>query len=101
MSEVNVFKLASSEEIICTVLSEETDHFVIERAMQVGPQQDAQGMLQLQWMPFIWTDIEAKKPIKLFKSCVMGQLADFDEKIRKEYITKTSGIVLANAGDIK
>ena len=101
MSEVNVFKLSSSEEIICKVVSEETDHFVVESAMQVGPQQDAQGMLQLQWMPFIWTDIEAKRPITLYKCCIMGRLTEFDEKIRNEYITKTSGIVLAGAGDIK
>ena len=101
MSEVNVFKLASSEEIICTVLSEEADHFVIEKAMQVGPQQNAEGMLQLQWMPFIWTDVEATKTITLYKSCVMGRLTEFDENIRKEYVTKTSGIVLASAGDIK
>ena len=101
MSDVNVFKLSSSEEIICKVKSEEADHFVVESAMQVGPQQDANGMLQLQWMPFIWTDVEAKKSIMLYKSCIMGRLTDFDEKIKSEYVTKTSGIVLANAGDIK
>ena len=102
MSEVNVFKLASSEEIICTVIAEETDHFRIEKVRAVGPQQHEGGALSLQWMPFIWSDVEGNAKETLYKSCIIGRIeeSELQDNMKKEYITKTSGIVIAGAGDI-
>lgn len=101
MSEVNVFKLGSSEEIICTVLEEQPDYFVVEKCRAVGPQQDGQGRLSLQWMPFIWSDVEGEATVTLYKSTIMGRLETLPDNMEKEYLTKTSGIQLASAGDIK
>ncbi len=101
MSEVNVFKLGSSEEIICTVIDEQPDYFVVEKCRAVGPQQHENGQLSLQWMPFIWSDVEGTATVNLYKSTIMGRLQNLPENMEKEYLQKTSGIVLAGAGDIK
>ena len=101
MSEVNVFKLASSEEIICTVVDEQPDYFVVEKCRAVGPQEHENGQLSLQWMPFIWSDVEGNATVDLYKTSIMGRLKTIPKNMEDEYVSKTSGIVIAGAGDLK
>ena len=99
MSNVKVFKLTTGEEIICTIDSEQPDHYIISKVRSVVPQQNQQG-IAIGWGPFIWSDMSGNSGIELYKTNIVGRLLEISDAMEKEYLSKTSGIQIAGAGAI-
>lgn len=102
MTDMRLFKLVTSEEIITEVTEETETHYVLKKprlcAMQQG--KDEQGnvgnfLVLLPWIMYA-TDPTTKteKDIKLFKHVIAGESEGVQAILEKEYLSATTGLQL-------
>ena len=97
MSEVKSFRLVSGEEILCQVVSEPTDSYLVThpRVLQLMP--TPQGGYGLGLLP--WFHSKSSGEIAVKKSHIVAECSP-DADTEKAYLEQVSGIKLATPGGI-
>ena len=103
MSEIKLFKLTTSEEIISKIVSEEDGYYVLEKPRLCAMQQaqDPEGnitgnyLVLLPWMMYA-TDPSTKteRDVKLYKQTIAGEAVSVPKIMEDEYTNTVSAIIL-------
>lgn len=93
MSNVKIVRMTSGEEILCTIVSEDANHVVIEDPTIILPTQDRNIGLA-PWMPYADTSkIEVKQSFVAFIVDPVPQLSEQYRSIHSKIITPSQKIV--------
>jgi len=98
VSKVIAVKTVSTEEVVATVISEEDEHFILEKPRSLVMQQHPDGSVSLGMLPFMASannpEFATESNVKLYKKDVMGEVIEVPEPLAKAYLQQVSGIQL-------
>lgn len=98
MSDVMLFKLSTSEEILAKINDETETHYVLDRPRLLAPMQQHNNQVSLALIPWLMgaqdPRTEFESAITLNKSAIIGKASELPKALVDMYLSKTSGISL-------
>ena len=98
MSDVIAVKTTSNEEVVATLVSEESDCFILEKPRALVMQQMQDGNVSLGMLPFMASannpEFTVESDVKLYKKDIMSEVLEVPEPLAKAYLQQVSGIQL-------
>lgn len=96
--EVIAVKTVSNEEVVATLVSEEDDHFILEKPRSLVMQQMQDGSVSLGMLPFMASannpEFTTESSVKLHKKDIMAEVVSVPEPLVKAYLQNVSPIQL-------
>jgi hypothetical protein len=95
-SEILLVKLLTGEELIATVVDNRDEYYILDKpfTMQIVP--TASGQVNITMIP--WFLSSPTGGATLQKRHIIGQVTEPNETLKREYLSRTSGIQIAPAG---
>ena len=98
MSEVKVFKTISGDEVIAKVVKEEADHWVLEKARILFPQNQGDGTVSLVMIPLITVaenpELRTESDMIFYTKNIMAVIFTIPASLEKSYLQQVSSIQL-------
>jgi len=98
MSEILAVKTISAEEVIATIVENNDDHYIIEKARVLVMQQDNKGNVNLGMLPFMVSsndpELTTEANIRLNKKDIISEVIGVPQALQTAYLQQVSGIVL-------
>jgi hypothetical protein len=98
MSDIGAFKLVSGEEVVATIIEEDSNKYVLDKPRTLLMTPGERGQVHLSMIPWM---ISAQDPntktehhTLMYKSSIIGTLIGIPEQLKNGYIRNTSSIQL-------
>lgn len=91
MTDVKIYKLLNGAEIIARLRNATDTHVTLEEIRMLHPVQVSQGTIQFELHPYIFCSASGSA---IFPARDLVEIIDVPEETCREYLSKTSGIIL-------